>query len=333
MGSAGDNIKEKKGAPFSDKKSLSLIQSYISVARNRGYPDQGIIEALRKAGWKEEQVNYAFGSIETNPEEQKIGASNNSGSGKPKKNAKYALTGIQGLDALLGNGIPEGASVIIAGGPGSGKTILCLQIAKNAAKNNEKVLYVSLEEHPKRLREHMADFGWDADSLEKKDILRIVRVDPFRISRQVEGLLAKAKGELMMDIGEISNMVPEKFAPAWVIIDSITALESAFKDDEDSYRIYIEQLFRYFEKLGVNLFLISETENVPRKYSKEGVEEFLADGVIVLYHIKRKNTRERAIEVLKLRGAEHKSQIVAMQIKAGEGVKIFPEQEVFGDIE
>ena len=207
--------------------------------------------------------------------------------------------------------------------PGSGKTILCLQIANNAANKNENVLYVSLEEHPDRLKSHMADFGWDANTLEKRGKLEIIRVDPFHISRQVEGLLAKAKGELIMNVADLGNLVPKEFIVVWVIIDSITALESAFKDDDDNYRVYIEQMFRYFEKLGVNLLLISETENVPKKYSKKGVEEFLADGVIVLYHLKIKNIRESTIEVLKMRGINHKNQIVAMQIILGKGIEIY----------
>lgn len=250
-----------------------------------------------------------------------------------KDNKDFVKTGITGLDNLLGKGIPKGTSIIIAGGPGSGKTIMGLQIAQHAAKNREKVLYLSLEENPDRLREHMGDFGWNPKILEKKGLLTIKRVDPFSISRSVEALLAKAKGELMINLEGIGSLIPRRFKPRWVILDSITALESAFKDEEDNYRIYIQQLFRYFEKMGANLFLISETGNIPQTYSKTGVEEFLADGVIVLYHIKKGNIRERAIEVLKLRGAAHQDKIVAMQIKTGKGIEVYPEQEIFSKIE
>ena len=59
------------------------------------------------------------------------------------------------------------------------------------------------------------------------------------------------------------------------------------------------------------------------------VEEFLADGVIVLYNIKRGDTRENAIEVLKMRGGKHQKRIVAMQVTDA-GIVVYPEQEVFG---
>jgi len=95
--------------------------------------------------------------------------------------------------------------------------------------------------------------------------------------------------------------------------------------------LYIEQLFRFFEKIKATTFLITETEQIPKIFSTTGVEEFLADGVIVLYNIKRGNVRENAIEVLKLRGAKHKKKIVPMQI-SDRGVEVFPEQEVYGGI-
>jgi KaiC/GvpD/RAD55 family RecA-like ATPase len=77
--------------------------------------------------------------------------------------------------------------------------------------------------------------------------------------------------------------------------------------------------------------LITETEQVPTIFSQTGVEEFLADGVVVLYSLKHGNIRENAIEILKLRGAAHQKKIVAMQITS-KGVIVYPEQEVFSEV-
>lgn len=250
---------------------------------------------------------------------------------KKKISEEYIKTGIPGFDELFENGIPKGTSCLIAGGPGSGKTIFCLQILNHAASEGEKALYISLEESENRLKDHLYNFGFKPDELEKSGFLRIKKVDPFNISRNVEALLAKAKGELKMKIEAVSGLIPKDFIPKWVFIDSLTALESAFKIGEDNYRVYIEQLFRYFEKLGVNLFLITETESMPIKYSPSGVEEFLADCVVVLYNVKKGNIRESAIEVLKLRGGKHQKKIVAMQI-TDKGMIVYPEQEVFSEL-
>lgn len=241
------------------------------------------------------------------------------------KKPETVRTYIPGLDVLLYEGIPKGATVLVAGGPGSGKTILCLQMAHAAAERGEKCLYLSFEESEHRLREHMATFGWHPLTHENERNLVIRRVAPFEIGRAVDALLAKARGELLIDIEPV--VLPERFKPDRIFIDSLTAIASTFIGAEESYRIYIEQLFRFFEKLGATTFLITETENIPTKYSPTGVEEFLADGVLVLYTIRRGKLRENAVEVLKMRGVDHRKYIVALRI-SNKGIEVFPEQEI-----
>jgi len=220
--------------------------------------------------------------------------------------------------------------MIIAGGAGSGKTIFCSQTMTNKASEGKKCLIMTLEEREEKLIQHMEDFGWPANELIKKGNLKIMRINPFDITRNVDALLAKQKGELLIDIDPV--ILPKDFTkPDFIVIDSLTAISSAFTGKEDSYRIYIEQLFRFLEQTGATSFLITETEQIPKIFSPTGVEEFLADGVVVIYNIKHGNVRENAIEILKLRGAAHQKKIVAMQI-TGEGMVVYPEQEVFSEM-
>ncbi len=251
---------------------------------------------------------------------------------KEKLAEKWLKTGITGFDELLENGLPKGSAILLSGGAGSGKTIFALQTLNHAASNGEKCLYLSFEESEKNLKKHMIDFGWDPDSLEKKGLLKIRQADAFDVSTSVEALLAKAKGELLIELDEIPGLMPEGFKPDRLVLDSLSALAAAFSNKEETYRIYIEQLFRYFEKKGVLSFLISETEQLPTKFSEHGIEEFLADGVIVLYNIRRGTVRENAIEILKMRGTKHQKKVVAFQI-TDKGIVVYPEQEVFGGIE
>ncbi len=242
----------------------------------------------------------------------------------------YINTGIEGFDELFDKGIPIGSSLLVAGGAGSGKTILCLQTLINKANEGKKCFYMSFEENETRLVEHMEGFGWNPKELIKKGFLRIQRMNPFDITRNVDALLAKQRGELLIDIDPV--ILPTDFAsPDFIVIDSLTAIASAFTGKDETYRIYIEQLFRFLEKIGATSFLITETEQVPKIFSQTGVEEFLADGVVVLYAIKHGNVRENAIEVLKLRGASHQKRIVALQISSG-GIVVYPEQEIFSEI-
>ncbi len=240
---------------------------------------------------------------------------------------EYVLTGIPGFDALFEKGIPKGNAMIIAGGTGTGKTIMCLQICNNLASEGKKCLYMSFEESQEKLESHMREFNWDPKKLEDKGNLFIQRLNPFEITRNVEALLAEAKGELMIEAKAL--ILPQDFTPDIIIIDSLTAVASVFISREDSYRIYIEQLFRAFEDIGATSFLITETDQMPTKFSPTGVEEFLGDGVVVLYSVRTGNVRENGIEVLKLRGAKHQKKIVAMQI-TDKGIVVYPDQEVLG---
>ena len=247
---------------------------------------------------------------------------------KERPAKEHVKTGVPGFDKLLDKGIPQGCSVLVAGGAGSGKTILCLQTLVNKAKEGKKCFYMSFEESEERLIQHMNEFGWDAQDLIKKGKLKIQRMNPFDITRNVDALLAKQKGELLIDIDPV--IMPKEFKPDFVVIDSLTAIASAFTGKDESYRIYIEQLFRFFEKLGSTNFLITETIQIPDIFSTTGVEEFLADGVIVFYNFKRGDVREKGIEILKMRGENHQKKIVAMTI-SGSGITVYPDQEVYSE--
>ena len=250
--------------------------------------------------------------------------------------------GIPGFDELIKEGIPKDTNVLIAGGPGTGKTIFCLQTLYNAALKGHDCLYVTFEETPRKLRRYMEKFGWNVKKVERRETiwqltfeaaeksgsLVIRRLDPFQIARSVGGLLEKAAGRLSIKMKGIPELVPAALTPYMIVLDSLSALESAFTRNPGSYRIYIEQLFRLFEEVGATTLLITETEEAPERYSRTGVEEFLADGVFVLYNTKIRDKRVRAIEILKLRGAEHEQKIAPMQITS-KGIRVFPSETVY----
>jgi KaiC/GvpD/RAD55 family RecA-like ATPase len=245
---------------------------------------------------------------------------------------------IPGFDELVEGGIPKGSSVLIAGGPGTGKTIFCLQALYNAASDGATSLYLTMEELPQRLVRHMKRFGWSVEIKEEtKDGLRmrvrdgsmsIKKLDPVKAARSIEALLAKKTGDLIIDLSA-TDLLPLRPPPHFLAIDSLSAIESAFVGRPESYRIYIEQLFNALREIEGISFLITETEEAPSRFSRSGVEEFLADGVIVLYNMRVGDSRVRAIEVLKLRGAKHLRKLVPLEITE-KGIVIFPEEKVYG---
>ena len=160
--------------------------------------------------------------------------------------------------------------------------------------------------------------GWDLGALEEKGLIKVIKVDPVDVARAVEQILLDVKGDLKIDMIKIK--LP--FLPDRIVVDSLSALSIAFTEVEN-YRKYIRELFESLEELNCISFVLSETEQDPKVYSRTGVEEFLADGVIVLYNINKDGKRENALEILKLRSSSHKKGLVPYKITS-KGITIFP---------
>jgi len=237
----------------------------------------------------------------------------------------YVKTHISGFDKLIGEGIPEGSSVLVEGGPGSGKTIFCLTLLKNMCERGKKVLYMTFEEPEDRLRHHLKSFGADVEGYEKKGLLMVKRFNALDIARSVEALLSEAKKELLIDVQPV--LIPKEFSADIVLIDSLSSISSAFSGEENRFRIYMEQLFRYLESHEITSFLIREVSN-PSHVGGTFVERgeavsFLSDGIIAIYNVFYKNApRKRAVEVVKLRGSNIDRRILEFDIKKGKGLVV-----------
>ncbi|MBN2043120.1 MAG: AAA family ATPase [Candidatus Aenigmarchaeota archaeon] len=252
---------------------------------------------------------------------------------KPEKivtKQDYIKIGIPGFDELIEKGVPKGNAILISGGPGSGKTIFCLQIANFFVEKGKRCVYMSFEEEEAKLKQHMKDFGWDPDKNIKNGNLAIKGFDPFEVVRLIEAMVEESKGELLIKTPPIKFL--KEFMPDIVVVDSLSAVAAAFSGHETSYRLYISQLFRYLNSMGVTSFVITETEEIPTEITRRGCEEFLADGVILLYNLKKTDIRISALEILKMRGVKHQKRIVPMQITE-KGIVIYPKQEVFEALE
>ncbi len=240
----------------------------------------------------------------------------------------HIFTGVPGLDEMLGKGIPTGSSVLIEGGPGSGKTMLCLSIALHYCRMGKKVLYMSFEEPEKRLIEHLEPLDKNTRKYISEDMLRLKRFNALDVARSVEALLSEAKKELLIDVNPV--FFPEDFKPDLVLMDSLTSISSAFSGEESRFRIYMEQLFRYLEKENISSFLIREVAN-PTHTGRQAAEmgeavSFLSDGIIVIYNVLYPDgERGTGIEILKMRGAAIDRKIVRMKISS-DGVMVYPSE-------
>ncbi|MBI4173100.1 MAG: AAA family ATPase [Candidatus Aenigmarchaeota archaeon] len=247
----------------------------------------------------------------------------------PKKAAEsdFFITGIPGLDALLENGIPRNSTVLLAGSPGTGKTILALQVVHNACKKGKKCVYVSFDENEHSLEKYARSFGWDFDEFQRKKLLVIKYVDV----QHLEGLVS-ASGRITqgLDVRKaLHHVISAAFIPDLVIIDSLSILMDIFFGSGKGRWLYAHKLFRSLEELNATALLISEKMPLPEAPEVADIEEFLADGIIALYYLRTGSYRERAIEVLKMKGCNHQEKLVAMRIEKGKGIYVAPDVEVF----
>ncbi len=231
-----------------------------------------------------------------------------------KKTQRYKIipTGIKEFDSLISDrGVEKGSTLLISGGAGTGKTTFSIQsMYHSAMTRGERGIYLSFEEEPEKIKLHMKkNYGWDLNALEKKGLFAIIKLDSVDIARSVEQILMDREDELKIDL----NKIELPFTPDKIAIDSLSALSIAFTNEEN-YRKYIRELFESLEQLDCVTYVIAETEQDPKIYSRTGVEEFLADGVVVLYNLKRQGKRENAIEILKLRSSSHKKGMIPYKL-------------------
>jgi len=248
----------------------------------------------------------------------------------PKKNETtgFLETDIRGFDLLFAEGgIPKGNSVLVAGGTGTGKSTLCRQICYNLVAKGKNCMYVSFEESIKRIERSMNVFGWDARKYIDEGNLLIQKINPLDILRMKFGSVSGSGSATELSYKIKPLIIPKDFNPEVIVVDSLTAIISASITKEKNYRVYLQQLFNFFEETGSTSFLVTETEPMPTRFSDTGIEEFLADGILVLYNIQRGDRRENAIEVLKMRYSNHQKKVFSMEINH-EGINVYPDRQV-----
>ncbi len=244
---------------------------------------------------------------------------------------RRAFIGIPGFSKLFEGSPKKNVSFLISGESGSGKTIFSLQTLYNAAKLGHKCLYVSLEESSEKLISYMHEFGWNPDPLIKKGLLKIVKIDPFKVAQSIERSYHElVRDKYMPGLEHIQKLLEADPKIEIVVIDSISVVEAIFLSKKELYRLHLQQLFDFFEKNNITLFVISESGVSPSEYAPRGVEEFLADIVILMYNIRQGDARTSAIEVFKARGMKHLKRIVPMRIESN-GISIYPNLKVFSE--
>jgi circadian clock protein KaiC len=217
-------------------------------------------------------------------------------------------TGISRLDGLLGDGIPYGSTLLIAGAAGTGKTVLLLEFLYRGALVGEKGVIFSFEETEERLRATARGMGWDFDKQVKRGMIEIVFVPQPNIL---------VEGHLLMMQERIEAMDARRVA-----LDSVSVFLHKIKDPQVA-REKTFQLASIVQNVQAVGFFATDIPYGSGQISRFGVEETVVDGVILLTLKEEGLDRERYLEIYKLRNTAHLKGRHSLVIEKG-GMTIFP---------
>jgi len=249
---------------------------------------------------------------------------------------KKIATGIRGLDELVGGGFPEGRVILIIGGPGAGKTIMCSQfLYKGISEYQENGVFVSLDESKNNFYSEMQKFGWDFRKAEEEK--KFVFTDATRMSRVAmlkEKLYEEESRSLRGKQLSIDRLVEdlqtriEQVNAKRVGVDTLAALTYRFPDPIERRTATVD-LIESLADLGVTSLVTTELGYLGLERNAVE-EEFLVHGVIMMQTLFSGGTTTRAIQVEKMREAKVNPSLVPYSIDQY-GIEIFPSMPLFGE--
>jgi len=226
-----------------------------------------------------------------------------------------ALTGIRGLDEVTRGGLPKGRPTLVCGGPGSGKTLLAMTFLVNGAvRFDEPGVLLTFEENAEEIASDVASLGFDLPQLIAAGKLAIdyVRVERSEIEEtgeyDLEGLFVR--------LDHAIRTVGAKR----VVLDTIESLFAGLKNDT-ILRAELRRLFRWLKDQGVTAVITGERGD--GLLTRQGLEEYVSDAVILLDHRVHDQVSTRRLRVVKYRGSHHGTNEYPFLIDAG-GISVLP---------
>jgi KaiC/GvpD/RAD55 family RecA-like ATPase len=242
----------------------------------------------------------------------------------------YVPTGISGVDQILGGkGLPRGHTILVSGGPGSGKTTFAVQFLYTGVNEySENGVYVTLEEEPIDIKKNMLKFQWDLKKLEEEKKLKFINVSPVRTAPSERGGLIEIgmkEFKLIKLLEAIKQGIQEVNAKR-VVVDPITLFMLQYPNNID--RIHaMRDLMRELRKINSTNLLISELKGTGWEREHQ-FEEYLTQGVILLRTSLKGSRLIRAFQVEKMRGLAIDNQPRPYEISET-GVKVYPKATVY----
>lgn len=208
-----------------------------------------------------------------------------------------AATGIAGLDQITEGGLPRGRPTLVCGAAGCGKTVFAMEfLVRGATEFNEPGVFVAFEENEKELAQNVASMGFDVAGLiaRKKLLIDYVRVERSEIEEtgeyDLEGLFIRLASAI------------ERVGAKRIVLDTIESLFASFSN-ANILRAELRRLFGWLKSNGITAVVTAETGD--GKLTRQGIEEYVADCVILLDHRVEDQNSIRRMRVVKYRGTIH----------------------------
>ena len=221
-------------------------------------------------------------------------------------------TGIPGLDSILSGGLRGGMNVVLSGQPGSGKTTMGMQFLYYGAKDfDESGIFVTLSESPNSIKNNFMSYGWDIQDLIEHGKIIIIDARPFKMEEGFVALdesLYRGESLPFMHLTQLILSSIKRIGAKRLVIDSLSVLAMQYTN-EFYMRQGLQGMVHALESQYCTSLLISETSEI-----QIPLDWYVTSGIILLHHIRREDTMERAIHVLKMRGIKHSEQILPIRI-------------------
>lgn len=228
-------------------------------------------------------------------------------------------SGISGLDEMLRGGFTKGRTIIVLGGPGSGKTILGVQfLVRGASEFNENGIFLSLDEKKEHLYSEMEAFEWRLSEMESEGKFAFIDASPRFRKRDrgpvIEKLLPTIKREV------------ERLSAKRIVVDPITSLILQYPDAVRRRNVVVD-LIESLNELGTTNMITLElrSSGLDRRLQ---LEEYLAQGVIVLQTTQVGKSLVKIVRVEKMRGVDHDDQPRPYRITE-KGITVFSKETIF----
>jgi len=241
-------------------------------------------------------------------------------------------TGIVGLDKLTDGGLPKGRCILICGGAGTGKTVLSTQFLVNGVtKYRERGVFVTFDERLDHLKECMLEFGWKLDELEMKGKLALIDLSSMVYLSAEEFSDAVHRGEVKAPEYTVDNVTKmirtkvEELKAKRIVVDSVTAL-MIHTASQAARRRTMAHFFNFLLDTGCTSLITSE-KSAARLVDELHLEEYMAQGVILLQSIVRDDELTRTVRIEKMRGVNHDTQPHPYRITE-KGIAVFQDEKV-----